>query len=192
MRWERPGDHAAVRELHRAAFGGDEVARLVDVLRVAPAPLAPRSIVAVEPGGGRAADGGERVVGHVMLTASRLDTRQRLVDVLVLSPLGVRPERQGHGIGSGLVAHALQVAAGARAPLVFVEGDPAYYGSRGFEQADALGFRAPSLRTPPAAFRVARMPSWQPWMTGSLIYSDPFWALDCVGLRDPQLAEFGC
>ena len=26
-------------------------------------------------------------------------------------------------------------------------------------------------------------------MTGPLVYCDAFWALDCVGLRDPLLAE---
>ena len=28
-------------------------------------------------------------------------------------------------------------------------------------------------------------------MTGALVYCEPFWALDCVGLRDPLLAELG-
>ena len=28
-------------------------------------------------------------------------------------------------------------------------------------------------------------------MTGRLVYCDPFWAPDCVGLRDPLLAELG-
>jgi putative acetyltransferase len=176
IRWERPGDRDAVRRVHTEAFDDDLVARLVDVLRVTPAPLEPRSCVAELAG---------EVVGHVMLTAGRLDTRERLIDVLVLSPLGVLPSRQGHGIGSRLVAHAQEVAAGTRAPLLFVEGAPGYYGRRGFERADALGMRAPSLRIPPAAFQVARLPGWQPWMTGTLVYAEPFWALDCVGLRDP-------
>jgi putative acetyltransferase len=177
IRWERPGDHDAVRRLHTDAFGDDLVARLVDVLRVTPAPLEPRSWVA---------ELSDEVVGHVMLTASRLDTPQRLIDVLVLAPLGVLPSRQGQGIGGRLVAHALQAAAGTRAPLLFVEGSPGYYGSRGFGRADALGMRTPSLRIPPASFQVARLPGWQPWMTGTLVYAEPFWALDCVGLREPQ------
>jgi putative acetyltransferase len=182
IRWERPGDHTAVRRLHTEAFGDDVVARLVDVLRVTPAPLEPRSCVAE--------DGGE-VTGHVMLTAGRLDTRQRLLDVLVLSPLAVLPSRQGHGIGGALVARAREVAHDCGVPLLFVEGDPRFYASRGFERADALGMRSPSLRIPPASFQVARLPGWQSWMTGTLVYAAPFWALDCVGLRDPLLAELG-
>jgi putative acetyltransferase len=66
--------------------------------------------------------------------------------------------------------------------LGIIEVDP-YYGSRGFERADVLGFRSPSLRIPPPAFQVARLPGYETWMTGSLVYSESFWALDCVGLR---------
>lgn len=45
---------------------------------------------------------------------------------------------------------------------------------------------SPSLRMPDAAFQVARLPAYEPWMTGTLVYSETFWALDCVGLRDPD------
>lgn len=181
IRAERAADRPAVREIHTRAFGdGGRVADLVDVLRAAAAPLAPTSLVARV--------GGD-VVGHAMLSASRLDARRRLVDVLVLSPLGVLPEFQGRGIGGRLVARALAVAEGRDVPLVFVEGSPRYYGRRGFERADALGFRAPSLRIPAAAFQVARLPAYEPWMTGTLVYSEPFWALDCVGLRDDTQVE---
>jgi putative acetyltransferase len=26
--------------------------------------------------------------------------------------------------------------------------------------------------------------TYEPWMTGTLVYPEVFWALDCVGLRD--------
>jgi putative acetyltransferase len=176
VRAERPSDAAAVSGLHAGAFAdGGRVSTLVDLLRAAPAALAPLSFVACV---------GAEVAGHVLLSASRLDAPARLVDVYVLSPLGVLPRFQRRGIGTALIRHALaEAAAAASAPLVFLEGDPAYYAGRGFERADALGFRPPSLRIPPPAFQVARMPGYEPWMTGTLVYSEPFWALDCVGLR---------
>jgi putative acetyltransferase len=177
IRAERGPDREPIRRVQKAAFDDDgHVAGLVDALRAASAPLPSLSYVAV-------ADG--RVAGHVMLSASRLDAPPRLVDVYVLSPLGVLPEFQGRGIGTLLVERALAAAEG-RVPLVFLEGNPAYYGTRGFDRADELGFRSPSLRIPPPAFQVARLPGYETWMTGTLVYSETFWALDCVGLRDHQ------
>jgi putative acetyltransferase len=179
-RAEVPADRDAIRRVHTSAFGDDgTVAALADALRAAPAPLAPLSFVASVDGGA----GGE-IVGHVMLSASRLDAPSRLVSVYVLSPLGVLPGYQRQGIGTALIEVALAAARDSGVPLVFLEGDPAYYGRRGFERADALGFRAPSLRIPPPAFQVARMPGYESWMTGTLVYHDAFWAYDCVGLRE--------
>jgi putative acetyltransferase len=175
LREETPEDHAAVRFVVRAAFDDEHVAVLADALRAAPAPLAAQAFVAE-------CDG--RIVGHAMLSASRLDAPRRLVDVLVLSPLSVLPAYQGRGIGTRLVAHALAAADERGVPLLFLEGSPTYYGARGFVRADEVGFRSPSLRIPPVAFQVARLTAYQPWMTGTLVYSETFWALDCVGLRD--------
>ncbi|MER5639635.1 N-acetyltransferase [Kitasatospora sp. NPDC002227] len=178
IRPEQPEDHPAVRRVQALAFGhAERVPGLVEALRAAPAALAPISLVATH--------GGE-VVGHVMLSACRLDAEPRLVDVLSLSPLGVHPGHQRRGLGTRLLAAALAAAETGGAPLVFLEGSPAYYGARGFERADRCGFRSPSLRIPPPAFQVARLTAYEPWMTGTFVYSDAFWAHDCVGLRDPE------
>ncbi|HEY3734033.1 MAG TPA: N-acetyltransferase [Streptosporangiaceae bacterium] len=183
IRAEGPGEQGEVRNVHALAFGDNErVPGLVDSLRAAEAALAPLSLVAVL---------GDRVVGHVMLSACRLDALPRLVDVYSLSPLGVLPEHQGRGIGTRLVAHALAAADQQGVPLVFLEGSPRYYGERGFRAAEELGFRAPTLRYPPGAFQVARLSAYRDWMTGTFVYSETFWALDCVGLRGPRLTEAG-
>jgi putative acetyltransferase len=179
VRQERAEDHEAVREVHARAFGDSErVPALVDALRAAQASLAPLSLVAAVR---------ERVVGHVMLSACRLDALPRLVDVLSLSPLGVLPEFQRQGIGTRLVARALAEAGSRGIPLVFLEGSPRYYGRRGFADATKSGFRPPTLRYPPGAFQVARLSSYEEWMTGTFVYSDTFWDLDCVGLRGERL-----
>jgi putative acetyltransferase len=67
---------------------------------------------------------------------------------------------------------------------VFLEGSPRYYPRFGFRPAGDLGFRRPSLRIPQPAFQVVLRPSYEPWMTGTLVYPEVFWALDCVGLRE--------
>ena len=105
------------------------------------------------------------------------------VAVRTLSPLAVAPSRQGRGIGTALVHAGLRRLAGDGVPLVFVEGDPRFYARAGFTPAGAHGFRRPSLRIPEAAFQVVRLPAYEPWMTGTFVYPDTFWELDCVGLR---------
>jgi putative acetyltransferase len=172
IRAEEPEDHSAVGEVHALAFSHEPaVPRLVDALRVLPGCV---SLVATEDG---------VVAGHVMLTRCRLDAPPRLVDVYSLSPLGVHPAHQRRGIGTALVAQALREADAAGVALVFLEGSPKYYGARGFENATAAGFRRPSLRIPEGAFQVAKLSAYEPWMTGSFVYAETFWALDCVGLR---------
>jgi putative acetyltransferase len=177
VRDECGSDQEAIRSLHTQAFGDDGlVARLADALRVAKAPLPTLSFVATVDG---------QVAGHVMLSASRLDAPRCLVDVYVLSPLGVLPAFQRQGLGTRLIKHALEAADARGIPLVFLEGSAKYYRARGFERADAIGFRSPSLRIPPPAFQVARLSKYEEWMTGTLVYSETFWTLDCVGLRVP-------
>jgi putative acetyltransferase len=129
------------------------------------------------------------VVGHVGLSHSWVDARRALVDVWVLSPLSVVPRHQRKGVGSRLISAAVDAARASGTPLLFLEGDPGYYGARGFERADAWGFAPASVRVPAPAFQVVRFDSHEEWMTGRLIYRDVWWRHEAAGLRDPRLAE---
>jgi putative acetyltransferase len=176
IRPEQAEDRPQVRRVHALAFGDPErVPGLVDALRDAPGAITPMSLVATWR---------DQVVGHVMLSACRLDAEPRLVDVVSLSPLGVHPDHQRQGVGTALIDAALGAADDRGVPLVFLEGSPTYYGARGFQRASPCGFRSPSLRIPDPAFQVAKLASYEPWMTGTFVYSEHFWAHDCVGLRD--------
>ncbi len=175
FRPERPGDEPAIDDVVERAFGERRVADLVAGLRASPDWIDGLSIVAEDAG---------RLVGHILFTRSLLDAPRRLVDVLVLSPVSVAPDHQRRGVGSALIGHGLRQVAGRPEPLVFLEGSPAFYRRFGFEPAGPHGFRRPSLRIPEPAFQVIRQPSYEPWMTGTLVYSRVFWDLDCVGLRD--------
>jgi putative acetyltransferase len=177
IRIEQTRDHDTVRALQRVAFAdqGPVVADLVDALRQDdPDAL---SLVAELEG---------QVVGHIMFTCSRLDAPRRLVDVQVLSPLGVLPQHHRQGIGSALARHGLGLLDERGVPLVFLEGDPRVYAGLGFVAGGGLGFRKPSLRIPDAGFQVLTLRTYEPWMTGTLVYSATFWDYDCVGLRDPE------
>ena len=175
---ERPGEERAVRSVVADAFVDEPVvADLVDALRVSPDWIDGLSLVAEVEG---------HLVAHVLFTRALLDAPRRLVPVLVLGPVGVARAHQRRGIGSALVRHGLELVRQRPGPLVFLEGWPAYYPRFGFEPGGRHGFRRPSLRIPEDAFQVLKLPSYEPWMTGTLVYSRVFWDLDCVGLRDPS------
>lgn len=173
-------DEDAVDRVIREAFGeeGEAVAAIWrDLVATG---LVQLSLIAVD---------GRRVVGHVGISHAWLDARRELVDVLLLSPLSVLPGLQGRGIGTALLAAALPACAGLGRPLVALEGDPGYYGARGFRPGSEAGITPPSDRTPLLAFQVATFDGWRDWMTGRLVYPDVWWRHDAAGLRDPLLAE---
>ncbi len=174
-------DQVAIGDVVTRAFEdhGPTVATLVDALRASGHVRA--ELVAETDGD---------VSGHVMLSRSWVDAQQALVEVLVLSPLSVVPELHGRGLGTELLGAAVVTARGLGSPALFLEGDPGFYSHRGFEPGAARGFVRPSPRIPEAAFQVVVLDAHEPWMTGALVYCDPFWVHDCVGLRDPRLANF--
>jgi putative acetyltransferase len=183
VRPEQPTDRESVRRVVTAAFGADDPDHGSDVARVWESLGRHRrtGLVAEERGA---------VVGHVGLSGAWLDARRALVHVWVLSPLSVVPERQRGGIGTALVAAAVETAHAGGVPALFLEGSPSYYGARGFERADRRGFLPAALeRTPRAGFQVVAFESLEPWMTGQLIYPSVWWEHGFVGLRDPRLAE---
>ncbi|MBY4893658.1 N-acetyltransferase [Rhodobacteraceae bacterium N5(2021)] len=160
-------DHVAIDAVHNAAFGSDaDIPALVRDLRAADAPFPTLSVVATHDG---------TAVGHVMASHAWLDGPRELIDVLVLSPLGVHPAHQRKGLGTALIAAVLRAAEGKGAPMVLLEGSPGYYGARGFEPASAQDIRRPSLRIPSPAFQVATLPAYTPDMTGTFIYRDVHW-----------------
>jgi putative acetyltransferase len=175
IRRAESADAAAVRRVVAEAFGpeqGPTVARLVTALEDAAHVRA-----------GLVAEVDGAVVGHTQLSRSWVDADRELVEVVVLSPLSVAPAHQHHGIGTELVAAAVTEAERLGAPAVFLEGDPRFYGPRGWSPAGQLGFTKPSVRIPDAAFQVVLLAGHEDWMAGALVHCDPFWALDCVGLR---------
>jgi putative acetyltransferase len=179
VRPEQPGDRDDVLRVIGAAFGlrGDLVADIWAGLG-----HHRRAGLVVEQGG--------RILGHVGLSRAWVDARRSLVEVWVLSPLSVKPDRQREGIGSTLVAAAVATARGSGVPALFLEGSPSYYGVRGFEPGERHGFLPAALeRTPRAAFRCVVFEGHEAWMTGQLIYPDTWWTHDAAGLRDPGPAE---
>ncbi len=178
VRPEAPGDD--VLPVIAEAFAEEGVQVCVLWGEIAGSAFLRRSLVAERAG---------RVVGHVGLSHAWVDARRELLDVWMLSPLSVLPEVQGSGIGTLLVEAAIGSARAGGAPLLVLEGDPGYYGRRGFEPGAAYGLVAPSDRTPAPAFQVVPFAGREAWMTGRVVYPDVWWRHDGAGLRDPELAR---
>ncbi len=169
-----PDEFDEMRAVCIRAFGDDSLGVLLDALRASWAWHDELSFVAELDG---------RIVGQVLYTSAIVDAPARLEDVLVLSPIGVEPELHGRAIGTRLVTETLaRLEASRPEPLVFLEGDPRYYGRFGFGPAEARGLLRPSDRTPEPAFQVIDLGEGSE-MTGRLVYPDAFWRTDSVGLR---------
>ncbi len=182
IRIAEPADWPEVCDVHVHAFGedGESVVRLAEDLRSAEGTVI--SLVAEIDG---------QVVGHVLVTRCLLDAPQRLVDALVLSPLGVLPGYQSRGVGSRLVHEAINAAEAVQAPLVFLEGDPDYYRRFGFVAGHGLGLRRPSLRIPSQSFQALPLSRYDAWMTGTMIHPEIWWWHDAIGLRDCDSLDAG-
>ncbi|MDH3762517.1 MAG: N-acetyltransferase [Gammaproteobacteria bacterium] len=82
------------------------------------------------------------VVGHVAFSPVTIDNSENLQGY-ILAPLAVKPGFQKHGIGSKLVKSGMQQLSRMGVDILFVYGDPEYYGRFGFSAAVAEGFIPP-------------------------------------------------
>ena len=121
IRSEGPEDLEAVRSVVSAAFGDFEVVELLDDLRASGAWLDLSFVAELD----------EEIVGHVAYSRAWVDDPTQLVEVLVLSPLSIRPDLASRGIGTALVMESIEQFAGRDEPLLFLEGDPGFYSRLG-------------------------------------------------------------
>lgn len=149
LRMATADDLSALDRLYAAAFPDEDLRPLVHAL-ARTVPNAP-SLVAVD---------GDRIVGHGLVTPGRVEgTQGQAVEVALLGPVAVTPERQRQGLGRRLVEAAVEAARAGGAACVLVLGDPAFYGR--------LGFEAEGRITPPFPLPTAWAAAWQSRATGA-------------------------
>ena len=112
-------DRAAIEALYPGAFPDEDLLPLVGNLLGDPG--ATISLVAVL---------GSKIVGNIIFTKCSVDGCD--TKAALLAPLAVDPAFQGQGIGSALVRDGLQRLRKEGTSMVFVLGDPVYYGRFGF------------------------------------------------------------
>jgi putative acetyltransferase len=129
-------DGDAIRSIHLAAFA-DEEKEIVSELAVnllhedtTPPTI---SLVAESPG---------RVVGHVAFSPVKIGSDDAMQGY-ILAPLAVLPEYQNQRVGSKLIEAGQQRLLQQGVQVLFVYGDPHYYGRFGFSTDGAALYDAP-------------------------------------------------
>ena len=136
IRQAKRSDLPAIGRLIRQAFDdeGPSIAALVEEMVDDPTAQPLRSIVAVM---------ADRVIGHILFTAARIEGRDPTLRSAILAPLTVHPDHQRQGIGGRLIQQGLCELREQGVVLVFVLGHPAYYARHGFTAAGVHGLAAP-------------------------------------------------
>lgn len=137
IRRSHDGDSGGVFRAHRSAFGSEEGQEIVDLVEALFDDLTAQPMLSL------VAACNEEILGHVLFTKAEISGDGKTLSTRLLAPLGVRSDHQQTGIGSALVNEGLQLLASERVDLVFVLGDPAYYGRFGFTAAIPQGFVPP-------------------------------------------------
>jgi putative acetyltransferase len=168
IREARAEDLEAILAVTERAFASHVEPTLVRLIYGSPNFVPGLSLVAERDG---------TIVGHVMLSYVDLVDHGRIHRVLSLAPLSVEPTAQRQGVGSRLVAAAVERADALGEPLVILEGSPRYYGRLGFEDARSSGIRfALPEWAPPNAGQVMKLSRYDPLIKGNVVYPAAFGA----------------
>lgn len=139
IRGVQDADRGALAELYHAAFGmeGPAVAELALALLDDPSAQPLLALVATS---------NDVIIGSIMFSAAHLPAAPHVTAAL-LSPLAVAPAQQRQGVGKRLIEQGLDRLRQAGVELVFVLGNPRYYGRYGFSAQHAISAPYP-LRYP--------------------------------------------
>ena len=173
IRVANDSDLEAIREIYLSAFDDNEkeiVSSIaIDILTENSSPP-PITLVAEIDG---------ILVGHVSFSPVRLRIDKQLLGY-ILAPLAVKPEYQKSGIGSKLVERGMQQLKRQDIPIIFVYGDPKYYGRFGFMGDLAQAFLPPYTLQYPGG--------WQAIELNSQRGCAPAGSIECVtSLCKPEL-----
>ena len=166
VRPEREADFEAISEVVRLAFRSHVEERIVRDIRASDYYIPGLALVATVD---------DRVVGHVMVSYTDLDTGAGREQIPMLSPLAVHPGRQGEGIGGRLVREEIERADARGEPLIILEGSPLYYPRFGFRYSvpEGIVIHLPDWAPPEAAMMIP-LTAYRPELRGTVVYPPAF------------------
>ena len=119
------------------------------------------------------------IVGHIAFSPVTIDNNENFQGY-ILAPLGVNPDYQRRRIGSELIKYGMQQLSDMEVNVVFVYGDPKYYGRFGFSSDAASQYNTP--------YKLQYPFGWQAIVLHAAPTEGHTVQLSCVAsLRDPGL-----
>jgi putative acetyltransferase len=163
IRPETPADFAAVADINIQAFGRNEEAVIVALLRQRPSYTPQFSLVAEEDG---------KLLGHALFTPAQVVYAGKLRPMIVLAPIAVHPSAQKQGIGGALLQEGHRIAQEHGFEAAMLLGHPSYYPRFGYQTqqhgSSSLAIQTASLpaneletRAPLASDIPALMALWE-------------------------------
>jgi putative acetyltransferase len=135
IRQENKDDLQDIYETNTLAFGQENEAKLVDLLRGSSTFVPALSLVAILD---------NKIVGYILFTKIKIVTdKQNEFDSLALAPLAVKPGVQRKGIGGLLIRTGLDKAGELNFKSVIVLGNKHYYPKFGFVPANKWNIKSP-------------------------------------------------
>ena len=128
---EKLHDAAAIEELLDISFGENRFRKTAYALRQNSHSIPELCMVARED---------NAVLASIQYWHLRVGAK---TDAILLGPIVVKPERQGEGIGVGLIRDTMALAKNMGHKIVILVGDPSYYGRFGFISAFEKGLELP-------------------------------------------------
>jgi putative acetyltransferase len=165
IRPETAADLDAIRHVNCLAFGQEDEAWLVRVLR--DGGYLRLSLVAEKDG---------QVVGHILFNDLSIITEAGIVPALALAPMAVLPECQRQGIGSALVRKGLEECRRQGHKIVVVVGHSHFYPRFGFSSKLASALASP-FGGGDSWMAVELVPGALNGVAGRVQYPPPFGAL---------------
>ncbi len=135
IRQEIKDDLRDIYEINTLAFGQENEAKLVDLLRESKTFIPELSLVATID---------NKIVGHILFTKIKIvDDKKNEFDSLSLAPMAVKPDVQKNGIGGQLITAGLNKARELNFKSVIVLGHKHYYPKFGFVPANKWNIKSP-------------------------------------------------
>lgn len=163
IRPENTLDYPTIAEVNTLAFGGEQEAKLVHIIRASNGYIPELSLVAeIE----------NTVIGYIMFSYIDLVCEEQL-PVLSLAPMAVHPEFQNQGIGKALLKTGLQLADKRGEALIVVLGYPKLYTPFGFQASINYQIESP-FSVPEDVFMVKTLSGYEEKYKGKVVYPPTF------------------